>query len=101
MSRAGLGRTRAGGRALRAERVSRASMLALRMRTSGSGRPGGERGGGAAALLEFLLAGGGAGFDEDVADAELLDEAEGFLAGAGADGEHADDAADAREESLG
>ena len=42
----------------------------------------GESGGGAAALLEFLLAGGGAGFDEDVADAELLDEAEGFLAGA-------------------
>src|ERR1039457_4544198 len=43
MSRAGLGRTRAGGRALRAERVSRASMLALRMRTSRSERPGEER----------------------------------------------------------
>src|ERR1035441_10471317 len=43
MSRAGLGRTRAGWRALRAERVSRASMLALRMRTSRSERPGEER----------------------------------------------------------
>src|ERR1022692_544786 len=61
----------------------------------------GETGGGAAALLEFLLAGGGAGFDEDVADAELLDEAEGFLAGAGADGEHADDAADAEDDAEG
>ena len=40
----------------------------------------GESGRGAAALLEFLLAGGGAGFDEDVADAELLDEAQGLLA---------------------
>ena len=62
---------------------------------------GGEAGGGAAALLEFLLAGGGAGFDEDVADAKLLDEAEGFLAGAGADGEHADDAADAEDDAEG
>src|ERR1035438_1166480 len=43
MSRAGLGRTRAGWRALRAERVSRASMLALRIRTSRSERPGEER----------------------------------------------------------
>src|ERR1035441_10081912 len=43
MSRAGLGRTRAGCRALRAERVSRASMLALRIRTSRSERPGEER----------------------------------------------------------
>src|ERR1039458_9014058 len=146
MSRAGLGRTRAGWRALRAERVSRASMLALRMRTSRSERPGEERrrcwnsswlvaGRDStrtlrtpscsmkrrdssrapepmasmpmtlptprSALLEFLLAGGGAGFDEDVADAELLDEAEGFLAGAGADGEHADDAADAEDDAEG
>src|ERR1017187_9519052 len=61
----------------------------------------GEAWGGAAALLEFLLAGGGAGFDEDVADAELLDEAEGFLAGAGTDGEHADDAADAEDDTEG
>ena len=39
----------------------------------------GEPGRGAAALLEFLLAGGGARIDEDVAHAELLDEAERFL----------------------
>src|ERR1035437_4847186 len=43
MSRAGLGRTRAGWRARRAERVSRASILALRMRTSRAERPGEER----------------------------------------------------------
>ena len=53
----------------------------------------------AAALLEFLLAGGGAGIDEDVADAELFNEAEGLLAGAGADGEHADDAAHAEDDA--
>src|ERR1039458_2473123 len=61
----------------------------------------GETRGRAAALLEFLLAGGGAGIDEDVADAELFNEAEGFLAGAGADGEHADDAADAEDDAEG
>src|ERR1017187_4892669 len=61
----------------------------------------GETWGRAAALLEFLLAGGGAGIDQDVADAELFNEAEGFLAGAGADGEHADDAADAEDDAEG
>src|ERR1039458_7128734 len=61
----------------------------------------GEARGRAAALLEFLLAGGGAGIDEDVADTELFDEAEGFLAGARADGEHADDAADAEDDAEG
>src|ERR1019366_4204348 len=60
-----------------------------------------ETWGRAAALLEFLLAGGGAGIDQDVADAELFNEAEGFLAGAGADGEHADDTADAEDDAEG
>src|ERR1019366_8384319 len=60
-----------------------------------------ETWGRAAALLEFLLAGGRAGIDQDVADAELFNEAEGFLAGAGADGEHADDAADAEDDAEG
>ena len=58
-------------------------------------------GGRAAALLHFRLAGGGAGIDEDVADAELLDEAERFLACAGADGEHTDDGADAEDDAEG
>ena len=49
----------------------------------------GEAGRGTAPLLEFLLAGGGPGFHQDVANAELLDEAQGFLARAGADGQHA------------
>src|ERR1039457_5167497 len=61
----------------------------------------GETWGRAAALLEFFLAGGGAGIDQDVADAELFNEAEGFLAGAGAYGEHADDAADAEDDAEG
>ncbi len=62
---------------------------------------GGESGRGAAALLKFLLAGGRAGFDEDVAHAELFDEAQRFLAGTAADGEHADDAADAEDDAEG
>src|ERR1035441_2498572 len=97
MSRAGLGRTRAGCRALRAERVSRASMLALRMRTSRSERPGEERR--RCWDSSWLVA--GAEIHQDVADAELFNEAEGFLAGAGAYGEHADDAADAEDDAEG
>jgi hypothetical protein len=57
----------------------------------------GEAGRGTATLLELLLAGGGAGFHQDVANAELLDEAQGFLAGAGADGQHANHGADAED----
>ena len=51
---------------------------------------------GAAALLHFRIAGGGAGIDQNIADAKLFDEAERFLACAGADGEHADHRADAK-----
>ena len=59
----------------------------------------GEAGRGTAALLEFLLAGGGPGFHQDIANAELLDEAQGFLARAGADGQHADHRADAEDDA--
>ncbi len=59
----------------------------------------GETGRGAAALLQFLIAGGRPGFDEQIADAELFDEAQGFLARAGADGEHPDDRADAEDDA--
>ena len=51
---------------------------------------------GAPALLHFRIAGGRTGIDEDIADAELFDKAERFLAGAGADGEHTYDRADAK-----
>ena len=59
----------------------------------------GEARGGPAALLQLLIAGGGARFDEYIADAELFDEAERFGAGAGADGEHADDRADTEDDA--
>ena len=58
-----------------------------------------ESGGGAAALLELFVAGGGAGIDEDVAHAQLLDEAQGLLARAGADGQHADDGTDTEDDA--
>src|ERR1035437_6628272 len=123
MSRAGLGRTRAGWRPRRGGGGLGGLVLGFRVGTCRGGGveataggegfegfdigfedadvTGGESGGGAAALLKFLLAGGGAGFDEDVADAELLYEAERFLAGAGANGEHTDDAADAEDDAEG
>ena len=61
----------------------------------------GEAGRGAAALLKFLLAGGGARIDQDVAHAQLLDEAQGLFLGAGADGQHPDDRADAEDDAQG
>src|SRR4051812_48225923 len=39
------------------------------------------------------------GVDQDVADAELLDETQRLLARAGADGEHPDDRADAEDDA--
>ena len=59
----------------------------------------GEAGGRAAALLELLTAGGGPGIDQDIADAELFDEAEGFLFRARADGEHSNDGADTEDDA--
>src|SRR5439155_25543583 len=61
----------------------------------------GEARRGAAALLQFLLAGGGARIDEDIANAQLLDEAQGFFAGAGADGEHPDHRAHTEDDTEG
>ena len=70
-------------------------MLALRMRTSRSLKPGED----ATPLLQFLLAGGGPRIDEHIAHAELFDEAERFLARSGADGEHADHRAHAEHDA--
>src|ERR1019366_4742251 len=53
----------------------------------------------AAALLQFFLAGGGPRFHQHIAHAQLLDEPQGFLARAGADGQHADHRADAENDA--
>ena len=52
-----------------------------------------------AALLQFLIAGGGARFDQEVANAEGFDETQGLLASAGADREHADDGTNSEDDT--
>ena len=75
--------------------VSSASMFACRMRTSRSESPGED--GGAAGTPRWLAA--GPRIDQHIAHAQLLDEAQRLLAGAGADGQHADHRADAEHDA--
>jgi hypothetical protein len=48
------------------------------------------------ALLKLFVAHGGAGIDQDIADTQLLDEAQRLLPGSGADRHHADHGTDAK-----
>src|SRR5581483_6266284 len=56
---------------------------------------------GTAALLQFFLAHGRAGVDQDISHAKLLDEAQRFLARTGPDRHHADHRAHAEYDSQG
>ncbi len=53
----------------------------------------------AAALLQFLLAGGGPRLHQHIAYPQLFNEAQGFLARTGADGQHADHRAHAENDT--
>ncbi len=59
----------------------------------------GEAGRSPAPLLQLSLAGGGAGLDEQIANAQLLDESQRLLFCAGPNGQHADHRADAEHDA--